>query len=138
MAIIISALNVIKIITSIISICLIKNFGKKYKEENNYINEEQTSIKEKNDESINNKKNNESNTNYKLQTELDGLNLSENKDKNKEDIINNNISNYPMDTIEYNKDIDNAQEEVETNQENNAQSFSVQNSSANPENETNK
>ena len=47
MAIIISALNVIKIITSIISICLIKNFGKKYKEENNYINEEQTSIKEK-------------------------------------------------------------------------------------------
>ena len=159
MAIIISALNVIKIITSIISICLIKNFGKKYKEENNYINEEQTNNKEKNDESINNKKNNESNTNYKLQTELNGLNLSENKDKNKEDIINNNISNYPMDTIEYNKDIDNGQEEIkksinifnsennfldnifqkqETNQENNAQSFSVQNSSANPENETNK
>ena len=158
MAIIISALNVIKIITSIISICLIKNFGKKYKEENNYINEEQTSIKEKNDESINNKKNNESNTNYKLQTESNGLNLSENKDKNKEYIINNNTSNYPMDTIEYNKDIDD-QEEIkksinifnsennfldnifqkqETNQENNAQSFSVQNSSANPENETNK
>ena len=72
---------------------------------------------------------------------MNGLNLSENKDKNKEDIINNNISNYPMDTIEYNKDIDNGQEEIkksinifnsennfldnifqkqETNQENNA------------------
>ena len=63
-----------------------------------------------------------------------------------------------MDTIEYNKDIedqeeikksinifnsennflDNIFQKQETNQENNALSFSVQNSSANPENEANK
>ena len=161
MAIIISVLNVVKTITSIISICLIKNFAKKYKDENNYINDEQTSIEEKNDESISNKKNNESNTNYKLQTESNGLNLSENNEKNKEDTINNNISNFPMDTIEDNKSIninkneqeinksiniynskniilDNVFQKRETNPENNGQSFSIQNSSANLENENNK
>ena len=161
MAIIISVLNVVKAITSIISICLIKNFAKKYKDENNYINDEQTSIEEKNDESISHKKNNESNTNYKLQTESNGLNLSENNEINKEDTINNNISNFPMDTIEDNKSIninkneqeinksiniynskniilDNVFQKREKNPENNSQSFSIQNSSANLENENNK
>ena len=163
MAIIISVLNVIKVITSIISICLIKNFNKKYSDENNYennyINDEQKSIQEKNDESFINKQNNESNTNYKLQTESNGLNLSENKDKNKEDILNSNISNFPMDTTEDNKDtsedkeemkknidifnsgnnfLDNISQKQEMNPENNGQSFSVQNSSSNQENENNK
>ena len=169
MAIIISALSVVKIFISIISICLIKNFGKKFINENdeiNYINEENTSINDNaNDESNINKKSNESNTNYKLQTEVKGFGLSENSENNKDTIENNNNTfnntfKYPLDTIENNKDTNQNETEIKQsvisisnskniflnndskNQEifpednnNNSQSFSVQNSSENPEND---
>ena len=169
MAIIISALSVVKIFISIISICLIKNFGKKFINENdeiNYINEENTSINDNaNDESNINKKSNESNTNYKLQTKVKGFGLSENSENNKDTIENNNNTfnntfKYPLDTIENNKDTNQNETEMKQsvisisnskniflnndskNQEifpednnNNSQSFSVQNSSENPEND---
>ena len=161
MAIIISVLNIIKIIISIISICLIKNFEKKFlnvdNDENNYIYEKHTSVNEINNEIFMNKKNNASNINYKLQTEVNNLNLSERIEKNKEFITtNNNTSNYPMDTIDDNKVINPDEKEIKkrinipnskkifTESElqkqeicpnDNTQSFSVKNSSYNPENE---
>ena len=104
-----------------------------------------------------NKKNNASNINYKLQTEVNNLNLSERIEKNKEIITtNNNTSNYPMDTIDDNKVINPDEKEIKkrinipnskkifTESElqkqeicpnDNTQSFSVKNSSYNPENE---
>jgi hypothetical protein len=123
------------------------------KDENNYIYEKQTSINEINNESIMNKKNNSS----KLQTEVNGLNPSESIGKNKETITaNNNTSNYPMDTIVDNKNINKDEKEIkkrinipntknifsenklqkqEIYPNDNTQSFSVKNSSYNPENE---